>query len=111
MSGHDAASARDVFAALADPTRRALLTRVAERPRPVGELAEGFAMSRPAISKHLRVLAEAGLVELRAGEHDARQRVAYAQLEALAEVERYLTGLRTFWSDGLDALGDLLDEG
>ena len=101
---------RDVFAALADPTRRALLLRVTERPRSVNALAEGFAMTRPAVSKHLRVLAESGLVELRPGPDDARRRIAHARLDALAELDAYLERLRAFGERGLDRLGDLLDE-
>ena len=104
-------SARDAFGALADPTRRALLLSVAERPRPVNELAAGFAMSRPAVSKHLRVLREAGLVEVRPGRGDARQRVVEARLDALAELDAFLAQLRSFWQSRLERLGDVLDAG
>ena len=100
----------DPFRALADPTRRAILLRVAERPRPVNELAESFAMSRPAISKHLKVLGQAGLVDFRPGPEDARQRIVHARLEALAELDDYLDRLRKFWDSRLDRLGELLDE-
>lgn len=100
----------DPFGALADPTRRAILLRVAERPRAVNELAEGFAMSRPAVSKHLRVLANAQLVSFRPGETDARQRIVHAELAALQQLEAYLERLRSFWRARLDRLGDVLDD-
>ena len=100
----------DPFGALADPTRRAILLQVAERPRPVNELAEGFAMTRPAVSKHLRVLAQAELVSFRPGETDARQRIVHAELAAVERLEAYLEQLRAFWRLRLDRLGDVLDE-
>ena len=97
-----------VFQALADPTRRALLLRIAERPRPVKEAGRGFDMSRPAISKHLGVLEQAGLISFRPDRADARRRVAHAELAALAEVGSYLARLRRFWEGELDDLGDVL---
>ena len=100
----------DPFQALADPTRRALLMSVAERPQPVNALAEGFDMSRPGVSKHLRVLAKAGLVRFTPGEQDARQRIVHAELAAIAQLEEYLQKLRTFWEGRLDRLGGVLDE-
>lgn len=103
-------SAPDPFHALADPTRRAILLKVAERPRPVSELARDFAVSRPAVSKHLRVLAASGLVGFVANPTDARQRIVRAELDALAELDDYLTQLRHFWTDKLDRLGQLLTE-
>ena len=99
----------DPFQALADPTRRALLLAVAERPRPVSELARGFEMSRPGVSKHLRILAGAGLVEFKPGARDARQRIVHAELAALAQLEAYLERLRVFWEGRLDGLGEVLD--
>ena len=99
----------DPFQALADPTRRALLMAVAERPRPVNELAEGFEMSRPGVSKHLRILAGAGLVRFTPGVRDARQRIVHAELAAVAQLEAYLEKLRGFWSARLDKLGGVLD--
>ena len=99
----------DPFQALADPTRRALLMSVAERPRPVNELAKGFEMSRPGVSKHLRILASAGLVRFAPGERDARQRIVYAELAAVAQLEDYLGKLRGFWAARLDKLGDALE--
>ena len=100
----------DAFQALADPTRRALLLAVAERPQPVNALAKGFAMSRPGVSKHLRVLAKAGLIEFRASEQDGRQRIVHAELRALAQLDAYLASLRAFWDARLDRLGNVLGE-
>ena len=99
-----------VFQALADPTRRVLLLRIAERPRPIKEVGRGFDMSRPAISKHLGVLKQAGLISFRPDPADARRRVTHAELAALAELDRYLARLRRFWEGKLDCLGDVLGE-
>ena len=90
-----------VFAALADPTRRALLQRLADGDASVSELAEPFAMSQPAISKHLKVLEGAGLI--------SRSRVAtarYSHLEAepLKEATEYMERYRRFWKTTFDRL-------
>jgi DNA-binding transcriptional ArsR family regulator len=96
----------DVYQAIADPTRRQLLGLLAGAERSVGDLAAPFAMSRPAVSQHLRVLREAGLVaERRAG----RQRLYRLQPEPLREVEVWLDHFRGFWRERLDALGAYLD--
>jgi DNA-binding transcriptional ArsR family regulator len=89
------------FGALADGTRRAILGRLARGDATVGELARPFAMSRPAISKHLRVLERAGLVRRsREGRLSRCNLDASAMREAAEWVERY----RVFWTDRLDAL-------
>jgi len=90
-----------VFAALADPTRRALLARLSDGDASVGELAEPFAMSQPAISKHLKVLETAGLI--------SRSRVStarYSHLEAAAlkEATEYMERYRRFWTATFDRL-------
>ncbi|WP_076639947.1 helix-turn-helix transcriptional regulator [Lewinella sp. 4G2] len=100
----------DPFNALADPTRRSMLMLLAERPRPVNELTEQFDISRPAVSKHLRVLEGANLVRYARGATDGRQRVVHAELQALMELDDYLSQLRQTWEDRLDKLGNLLDE-
>lgn len=81
--------------ALADPTRRALLRRMWSREIPAGQLAQGFAMSRPAVSQHLRVLRQAGLVTVR---RDGTRRLYIARPEALEEVVRFFDEL---WDRGL----------
>ena len=95
------------FAALADPTRRAILTRLVRGDASVLELAEPFAMTQPAISKHLKVLERAGLVSRR---RQAQRRPCHLQATALREVTEWLDGYRRFWSDSYDQLDDLLDE-
>jgi DNA-binding transcriptional ArsR family regulator len=83
--------------ALADPTRRAIFERLRRGPRPVGRLAEGLDVSRPAVSQHLKVLREAGLVhEQRAG----TRRIYSVEIDGLRELRQYLD---QFWGDVLDA--------
>jgi DNA-binding transcriptional ArsR family regulator len=92
------------FAALADPTRRAILARLATGEASVAELAAPFAMTQPAISKHLRVLERAGLVERR---KERQRRPCRLRAQPLAEATGWLIGYRQFWEQsfaGLDAL-------
>ena len=95
------------FAALADPTRRAILARLAAGDASVAELAKPFAMSQPAISKHLRVLERAGLVS-----HTTRaqQRPRHLEAQPLAEATAYLERYREFWEQSFLRLDELLDE-
>lgn len=95
------------FAALADPTRRAILTRLASGDATVMELAAPFAMSQPAISKHLKVLERAGLV-LRG--RDAQRRPRRLQAKPLAEATQWLENYRRFWEGTFQRLDALLDE-
>jgi DNA-binding transcriptional ArsR family regulator len=85
------------MAALADPTRREVFERLREGPRPVGELARELPVSRPAVSQHLRVLKEAGLVNER---REGTRRLYSVNGDGLAELRRYLDGL---WEDALVA--------
>ncbi|MBO6539235.1 MAG: winged helix-turn-helix transcriptional regulator [Rhizobiaceae bacterium] len=96
-----------VFAALADPTRRAILTRLASGEASVNELAAPFEMSQPAVSKHLKVLEHAGLV---ARAVDRQKRPARLNAEPMAEAVRWLTEFRRFWSQSFDQLDSLLEE-
>ena len=98
----------DIFKALADPTRREILLMLAQKPDSVSNLTQHFQMTRPAISKHLRILRESELVTIEADNQDGRQRTCYVQLEALAEVEQYLAQLEKFWIDRLEGLGKYL---
>ncbi len=82
------------FAALADPTRRAILARLAEGEASVGELAEPFRMSQPAISKHLKVLERAGLISRG---RDAQRRPARLVAGPLADADAWLEGYRRIW--------------
>ncbi|MGH2681890.1 MAG: ArsR/SmtB family transcription factor [Actinomycetota bacterium] len=95
------------FGALADPTRRRILTLVAERPRQAGELAQRFPMSRPAVSKHLRVLREAGLVE---ADKLGRARVYRLHPKGLAEARRWMEEAGKVWDSALDAFRRHVEE-
>ncbi|MBB5832661.1 ArsR/SmtB family transcription factor [Brachybacterium aquaticum] len=94
-----------VFHALADPTRRAIIERLAEGPVPAGQLAEPFAISRPAISQHLKVLEEAGLITRTA---QARWRLCTLTPEPLEAATDWVERHRAVWSDRFDALDDVL---
>jgi DNA-binding transcriptional ArsR family regulator len=95
------------FAALADPTRRAILARLARGEASVTELAEPFDMSLPAVSKHLKVLERAGLVS----RGRVRQwRPARLQAAPLGEVARWAEEYRRFWQESYDRLDEYLDE-
>jgi len=95
------------FAALADPTRRAILARLASGEAPVTELARPFAMSQPAISKHLQVLERAGLISRG---RDAQRRPRRLEARPLADASRWLEGYRQFWEGSFQRLDALLDE-
>ena len=95
------------FAALADPTRRAILARLAEGEASVNELAEPFEMSQPAISKHLRVLEQAGLV---VQGRDAQRRPRTLEARPLAEATAYLETYRKYWEASYLSLDSLLAE-
>jgi DNA-binding transcriptional ArsR family regulator len=95
-----------VFRALSDPTRRAMLDRMRERERSVAELGAPFDMSQPAVSQHLRVLSDAGLVRARREGRQRFYRVHAAPLRAAFDwLERYAR----FWDQKLDALGTYMD--
>ncbi len=95
------------FATLADPTRRAILARLASGEASVKELAEPFDMSQPAISKHLKVLERAGLISRG---RDAQRRPARIEARPLAEVADYVDRYRRFWEEGFDRLDQYLRE-
>jgi DNA-binding transcriptional ArsR family regulator len=95
------------FAALADPTRRAILARLAAGEASVTELAEPFAMSQPAISKHLKVLERAGLISRG---RDAQRRPRRLEAQRLAEATRWLETYRTYWEQSFRRLDAVLDE-
>jgi DNA-binding transcriptional ArsR family regulator len=94
------------FAALADPTRRAILARLAQGEASVTELARPFAMSQPALSKHLKVLERAGLV---ARGRDAQRRPCRLEAAPLAEANGWLERYRTLWEGNFQRLDALLD--
>jgi DNA-binding transcriptional ArsR family regulator len=103
---HRPAADADVFRAIADPTRRAILGRLREGPAPVNALAAAFAQSRPSISKHLKILHGAGVVsEQRAG----RQHIFRIEPEALRQVDTWIGGYRGLWQDNLNRLKGYLE--
>ena len=95
------------FAALADPTRRAILSRLATGEASVAELAEPFSMSQPAISKHLKVLERAGLISRG---RDAQRRPRRLEAKPLAEATAWLETYRRHWEENYERLDALLDE-
>ena len=97
----------DVFVVIADPTRRALLDLLRMGEQPVKQLAEPFAMSLPAISQHLQILCEAGLVQMRKA---GRQRLYRLNPEPLKQISDWLADYEQFWQEKLDALGNYLEE-
>lgn len=97
----------DIFQAIADPTRRALLDQLRNGEQPVKQLAEPFNMTLPAISQHLQILCEAGLVQVRKA---GRQRLYRLNPEPLKEVSDWVNHYDQFWQEKLDALGNYLEE-
>ena len=94
-----------IFGALADPTRRAILTRLADGEATVAELAEPFAMSQPAISRHLKVLEDAGLISRT---RRATARLSHLQAEPLRDVTTWLARYQRFWDESHERLDGLL---
>jgi DNA-binding transcriptional ArsR family regulator len=95
------------FEVMAEPTRRRILDLLRDGDRPVGDLVDGLQMSQPAISKHLRVLRDAGLVEATV---DAQRRLYRVRPEPLREIDDWLAPYRTLWESSLDALELHLDQ-
>jgi len=100
-------SVQTAFDVLAEPTRRRILDDVRDGERSVGELVERLHVSQPGVSKHLRVLREAGLVDVR---QDAQRRLYRARLEPLAEIDEWLEPYRRLWAERFDALERHLDK-
>src|SRR5215469_8937837 len=98
--------AMSVFPALAEPHRRVILDALRDRERPVGDLVRSLRLSQPAVSKHLRVLRDAGLVEVRV---DAQRRLYRTRAAALRELDEWLGPYRQLWRDSLERLDDHLD--
>jgi len=93
------------FEVLSEPNRRCILDLLLAQERPVGDLVDAMGMSQPAVSKHLRVLRQAGLVEFRT---DAQRRVYRVRTEPLHDVDAWLEPYRQRWASSLDALGEHL---
>ncbi len=98
---------RDVFQAIADPTRRQIINLVAHQRLNLNSVAENFDVSRPAISKHIKILTECGLITI---QQQGRDRYCEAKLDKLHEVSDWVEQYRTLWSQKLDALDNYLTE-
>ncbi len=98
---------RDVFQALADPTRRSILSLLARRALTLNAIAHNFAISRPAVSKHIKILSECGLVRVR---QEGRERYCDAKPEKLDEVSDWVTAYKNMWNERLDSLEAYLNE-
>jgi DNA-binding transcriptional ArsR family regulator len=104
---HRPSASADVFRAIADPTRRAILNRLRRGPAPVNALASEFSQSRPAISKHLRILHEAKVVsEQRSG----RERIYRLEPDALRPVDSWILDYRSMWQTNLNSLKAYLEQ-
>lgn len=98
---------RDVFQAIADPTRREIINLLAHQSLNLNSVAEKFDISRPAISKHIKILTECGLVTIK---QQGRERYCEASLENLNQVSNWVEQYREFWADKLDSLEEYLNE-
>ena len=99
---------RDVFQAIADPNRRAIINLLANQKLTLNGVAENFDISRPAISKHIKILTECGLVAVR---RQGRERICEVRLRSLTEVSEWIDQYRVFWNTKLVALGEFLENG
>jgi DNA-binding transcriptional ArsR family regulator len=97
---------RDVFQAIADPTRREIIHLVARQSLTQNAVADHFDISRPAVSKHIKILTECGLIVIK---QQGRERYCEAQLKQLNEVSAWIEQYREFWTGKLDALGKFLE--
>jgi DNA-binding transcriptional ArsR family regulator len=98
---------RDVFQAIADPTRREIIHMIAQQTLNLNSIADKFHVSRPAISKHIKILTECGLITIK---QQGRERHCEARLQKLNEVSDWVGQYRKFWTQKLDALEVYLDE-
>jgi DNA-binding transcriptional ArsR family regulator len=99
---------RDVFQAISDPTRRDIIQLLSRQSLNLNTVASHFDVSRPAISKHIKILTECGIVIIR---QEGRERFCRADIKKLKEVDKWLDQYRKFWNRKLDALGDFLESG
>ena len=97
---------RDVFQAIADPTRREIINIISKKRLNVNTIAENFEVTRTAIYKHLKILSECGLVNIR---QEGRERFCEAKLERLNEVSDWVEQYRRIWTEKLDALEDFIN--
>lgn len=98
---------RDVFQAIADPTRREIINLVAHQRLNLNSVAENFDISRPAISKHIKILTECGLITI---QQEGRERYCKAKLDGLNEVSHWVEQYKKFWEEKFDSLEKYLSE-
>ena len=98
---------RDVFQAIADPTRREIIRIIARQSLNLNAVAENFDISRPAISRHIKILTECGLIVVK---QQGRERYCEANLKSLGQVSDWIEQYRLFWTDKLDALEKFLNK-
>jgi DNA-binding transcriptional ArsR family regulator len=98
---------RDVFQAIADPTRREIIDLLARNPQNLNSIADNFTISRPAISKQIKILTQCGLVIVT---RQGREHYCSANLKKFNEVAAWIEQYRVFWNNKLDALGDFLEK-
>ncbi len=98
---------RDVFQAIADPTRRQIINMIANQSLNLKSVAENFRISRPAISRHIKILTECGLIVIK---QQGRERYCKAKFQKLNEVSEWIEQYRIFWTKKLDALENLLSK-
>ena len=100
-------SRRDVFQAIADPTRREIINLIAYNPLNLNAIAENFDVSRPAISQHIKILMECGLIAVK---KQGRERYCEAKLQQLGEVSNWIEQYRKLWEERFDAMDGLLEK-
>jgi DNA-binding transcriptional ArsR family regulator len=98
---------RDVFQAIADPTRREIINMIASQSMNLNAVAEKFDISRPAISKHIKILTECGLITIK---QQGRERYCEANLQSLSRVSDFIEQYRAFWTAKLNALDNFLSQ-
>ena len=98
---------RDVFQAIADPTRRQIINLIAHKSMNLNTIADNFDISRPAISQHIKILAECGIVVIR---QQGRERFCEAKLETLSEVYDWVDQYRQYWNEKFNSLGKYLSK-
>jgi DNA-binding transcriptional ArsR family regulator len=98
---------RDVFQAIADPTRREIINLIAFNPLNLNAIADNFEVSRPAISQHIKILMECGLINIK---KQGRERYCEASLQQLNEVSNWIEKYRQLWEEKFSRLDDLLDK-
>ncbi|TSD67994.1 helix-turn-helix transcriptional regulator [Inquilinus sp. KBS0705] len=97
---------RDVFQAIADPTRREIINLLAKKQLNLNAVADNFDISRPAVSKHIKILAQCGLITIK---QEGRDRLCKANLRKLEQVSAWADQYRAFWNDKLDALENFIE--